>query len=123
AKNYYTCHNTSINNLGFIEFTDVYYIEKQPIDFDLKANNYNIVIRSTSNLELHSATEENALKSSETTLLQDINKFASKTDEATTLHLFFSQTLSFQDHISLKSRLNKLTDKNDLITIAVFIFN
>ena len=26
AKNYFTCHDLSINNLGFIEFTDVYYI-------------------------------------------------------------------------------------------------
>ena len=28
AKNYYTCNDTSIKNLGFIEFTNVNYIEK-----------------------------------------------------------------------------------------------
>jgi len=122
AKNFYTCHNTSINNLGFIEFTDIYYLEKQPNDFNLKPSDYSIIIQTTANMEIRSA-EETILKSSETTLLQDLNKVISENTESITFHLFFSEKLSFQDYISFKSLLNKLTDKKNLIANKEFIFN
>ena len=34
AKNYFTCNNTSFKNLGFLEFTELTYLNKEE-DFDL----------------------------------------------------------------------------------------
>ncbi len=36
AKNYFTCNDTSINNLGFVEFTNVNYSDSSEISQDIK---------------------------------------------------------------------------------------
>ncbi|MCX7551969.1 hypothetical protein [Xanthomarina sp. F2636L] len=122
AKNYYTCHNTSINNLGFIEFTNVYYIEKQPSIIDLKTNEYAIVFHDTSNIEINSSNTD-SFKTSKASLLNDLDQVISKNSESVTLHLFFNNNLSFQDYISFKSKLNTLKDKNVTIANEEFISN
>ena len=33
AKNYFTCNDTSISNLGFLEFTDIYYAKKDSSNY------------------------------------------------------------------------------------------
>ncbi len=33
AKNYFTCNDTSIKNLGFVEFTDVNYAKKDTSNY------------------------------------------------------------------------------------------
>lgn len=123
AKNYYTCHNTSINNLGFIEFTDVYYVEKQAEFFNLKSNEYAIIFNELSKIEIKSSEEAKTLETSEESLLQDINKIISENEETVSLHLYFSKDLSFQDYISFKSLLNKLKNKKVTIANEEFIFN
>ncbi|PWI31243.1 hypothetical protein DI383_00785 [Flavobacteriaceae bacterium LYZ1037] len=122
AKNYFTCNDTSKKNLGFIEFTHVYYIEKQPNTIKLKLNEYRVVFNNPSNIEISTFNIED-LKSSEETLLQDLNKLLLENDEPITLHLFFSKNLSFQNYITFKSLLNKLKNKQLIIANEEFIFN
>ncbi|MEO8934389.1 MAG: hypothetical protein ABI295_08775 [Xanthomarina sp.] len=123
AKNYYTCHNTSINNLGFIEFTEVYYIEKQPNNLDLKSNEYALIFKSSSNIEIESVDQETNLKTSEETLLKVLNEVILENDELITFHLYFSKNLNFQQYISFKSLLSKLKHAKIVISNEEFIFN
>lgn len=123
AKNYYTCHNTSIHNLGFIEFTDVFYIDKQPDSDNLKSDDFHLIFQSPTNIEIHSSKEETTLKISEATLLQTVKDAISINNKTVTLYLYFNKNLSFQEYISFKALLNKLEDKKVIISNKEFLFN
>lgn len=122
ARNYYSCHNTSINNLGFIDFTDIFYIEKTPNKLVVESNKFDIIFYSVSNIEIQ-VSEKNIIKSSEENLLKDINNLIGVTNETKTLHLFFNNSLNFQNYITFKSLLNQLKNKNVVIANEEFIFN
>lgn len=122
AKNFYTCHNTSITNLGFIEFTDVYYKEKHPNDFIIDEENYGIIFNTIFDIKII-RHDYQVLETSETKILEDIKSVFSENSKPKTLHLFFNKSLTFQDYITLKSLLNTLKTQNVIIANEEFVFN
>lgn len=111
AKNYFTCHDLSKNNLGFIEFTNVYYNINSPkknnTEFDVFVESLDkITIRKTSNVII-------SIESNLKNLVADLSTTIDKEHKEITCH--FKNTLTFQDYISLKSRL--ITFDEDQISI------
>jgi hypothetical protein len=122
AKNYYTCHDTSINNLGFIEFTNVYYKEKQPENHNLKPNEYLMVCQTPLNIEVI-GLDIDTLKTTLGTFSKDLKRLFPSFNETKTLQLFLNNKLSFQDYIGIKSKLNKLKEEDLIIANDEFLFN
>lgn len=122
AKNYYTCHDTSINNLGFIEFTNVYYKEKQPENHNLKPNEYLMVCQTPLNIEVI-GLDIDTLKTTLVTFSKDLKRLFPSFNETKTLQLFLNKKLSFQDYIGIKSKLNKLKEEDLIIANDEFLFN
>lgn len=122
ARNYFTCHDTSINNLGFIDFTDIFYIEKQPENLTLELNNYQLIINSGSDIKIVSNNGSN-LKTIKSNLLQNIKEVISVNESSTTFYLFFNKNLTFQDYITFKSLTNQLNSENVIIANKEYIFN
>ncbi|WP_417882737.1 hypothetical protein [Xanthomarina gelatinilytica] len=122
AKNYYTCHDTSINNLGFIEFTNVYYKEKQPEIHNLKPNEYLMVCQTPLNIEVI-GLDIDTLKTTLGTFSKDLKRLFPSFNETKTLQLFLNNKLSFQDYIGIKSKLNKLKEEDLIIANDEFLFN
>lgn len=122
AKNYYTCHDTSINNLGFVEFTNVYYKEKQPENHILKPNEYLMVCQTPLNIEVI-GLDIDTLKTTLGTFSKDLKRLFPSFNETKTLQLFLNNKLSFQDYIGIKSKLNKLKEEELIIANDEFLFN
>ena len=123
VKNYFTCNDTSRQNLGFIEFTDVYYEFSEPVDKSL-----DLLKLLPNDLYENFPSKDGFLElpieintDNKTELKNEIIKYIeilelSISDEMKitgfSLVLYFEENLSFQDYISIKSQLEKLiTDK------------
>ncbi len=116
AKNYYTCNDTSIKNLGFIDFTDVNYVE------EINSENNNIItINSLNDIAIH----HNDVKLSEVDInnliIQLENNF-SNNEENIVLILHFNKQLKFQDYITVKNRLQNLIFETIVIDNNEYIF-
>ena len=116
AKNYYTCNDTSIKNLGFIDFTDVNYVE------EINSENNNIItINSLNDIAIH----HNDVKLSEVDIddliIQLENNF-SNNEENTVLTLHLNKQLKFQDYITVKNRLQNLNFETIVIDNNEYIF-
>lgn len=116
AKNYYTCNNTSIKNLGFIEFTDTNYIEETN-----PKNNSIIAINSLNDITV----QHQDLKLSEVEIndliIQLENNF-SNSEDIIVLTLHLNKKLKFQDYITVKSKLQNLNFENVVIDNNEYIF-
>ena len=137
AKNYFTCNDTSIKNLGFLEFTDVYYemvnshkdsinlhaLQLKPIDDAVISE---LPIPATYLLidNGNKADFENLIKpilqyqKAIYTAMPDKNIITS----GFSLNIYFDGHLSFQDYISMKSTLEKLNTEKLKITSNEFIY-
>lgn len=116
AKNYYTCNDTSIKNLGFIDFTDVNYVEEINSE-----NNYIITINSLNDI----AILHNDVKLSEVdidNLIIQLEKNFNKNEENTVLTLHLNKQLKFQDYITVKNRLQNLNFETIVIDNNEYIF-
>lgn len=116
AKNYYTCNDTSIENLGFIDFTDVNYVEEINSE-----NNYIITINSLNDIAIH----HNDVKLSEVdidNLIIQLEKNFNKNEENTVLTLHLNKQLKFQDYITVKNKLQNLNFENVVIDNNEYIF-
>lgn len=118
AKNYFSCNDTSIENLGFLEFTDVYYdlseIEKEGTDFlvspttelDDQLSSSDKFLKIPFNIDnANKATFKNEILS-----LVKLKEASHELDESMALKgfmfiLYFDKQLTFQDYISIKSQL------------------
>ncbi len=97
AKNYYTCHYKKINNLGFIEFTDVFYHE-EPIEDYLSEQNikdYHVINFNSDGIFI----KDKSIKLEKLKPLDSIN---------TKVFLSFNKSMSFQKYISYKEQLTKI---------------
>lgn len=122
AKNYYSCNDISIKNLGFIDFTDVFYHTKDSVisiekaRANLKENSLEIQVKSLEDIKISNR--------SESTNLKDFASFL-KTDaiaKPTYLILNVSENLTFQDYIFVKSALLKTTSTDLILDPNEFIY-
>ncbi|MCF7568508.1 hypothetical protein L3X37_09040 [Sabulilitoribacter arenilitoris] len=126
AKNYFTCSDISRQNLGFIEFTDVYYNKKHIVN--VLADNYSslsnkliINIESLNDIKINSHFNEiNITHSNSQELNQDIKSLSN--NKKNTVMLFFGKNLLFQDYITIKSIISKLNLENITISNNEFIY-
>lgn len=113
AKNYFTCNDTSIGNLGFLEFTDVYYEFTEATDpsttialIPQETNQDSIV----SNYHLQLPIQIN--NSNKFKIVDEVTEMINGTHSYSeekrvtefSIQLYFDKNLSFQDYISVKSQ-------------------
>tara|TARA_R110002049_G_scaffold284384_1_gene464947 strand:+ start:1237 stop:1917 length:681 start_codon:yes stop_codon:yes gene_type:complete len=127
AKNYFTCNDMSIGNLGFLEFTDVNYAKKDSSNYWAGKNH----IWKRNHLEVHFIDDTNTFiegiivepiqtKSKNKDLTSSLTNLIKS--DTIKLILNFNQTLSFQDYISIKSELLKLKSEKIRIDPNEFIY-
>ena len=94
AKNFYTCHFKKINNLGFIEFTDIYYHE-EPLEDYLEAQNI-------TDCYVIDFNADNILFNKEAITVDQLKHLDSIKEK---IFLKFDKTMNFQKYISYKEGL------------------
>lgn len=117
AKNYFTCNNLSENNLGFIDFTNIYYKTEA---LELPKNTYLINIESLNKIEI-STSESSTKTTSKDNLISDL-KMMKDNSKQTTILLHFNKNLTFQEYISLKSELSKIESPTLVISNNEYIY-
>lgn len=117
AKNYFTCNNLSENNLGFIDFTNIYYKTEA---LELPKNTYLINIESLNKIEI-SASKSSTKTTSKDNLIRDL-KMIKDNSKQTTAILHFNKNLTFQEYISLKSELSKIESPTLVISNNEYIY-
>lgn len=134
AKNYFTCNDTSIGNLGFIDFTDVNYEFSEPKNnlIDLLSVISNDLVgklkdTNTSKLQLNVNEKNKSMIVDEiinSSYLLENTSLPSEEIKTTnfSFQLYFDEHLSFQDYISIKSELLKLKSGKIIIDTNEFIY-
>ncbi|MEM5540741.1 hypothetical protein [Olleya sp. AS48] len=124
ARNYYTCNDTSIKNLGFIDFTEVVYINEneegisnKPINEDNKI--IDIMCFSIDDIKI---SIDNKTISSDFSQLKKLIQNEIE-HNGSYIVLGFKKTLLFQDYISLKSIIKTFETENTEISNNEFIFD
>lgn len=114
AKNYFTCNDTSISNLGFVEFTDVVYEKNEGIIMTPDTSHIGITFfKPLSSIKsipifVHKWPETNTFDTDEKYLQSIIRDSIASNDTHKKIYLTFSEELSFQDYIRLKDLINKM---------------
>jgi hypothetical protein len=129
AKNYFTCHDTDINNLGFIEFTDVVYhnnLITNLIAEEIDKKNESVILyfNATDDIKINTLNNDvnNLISHSNVSQLNnDLMSIIEKQNVKTSFILCFNKNLSFQKYISFKSILSKLSAQPILISNTEFI--
>ncbi len=111
AKNYFTCNDISIKNLGFIEFTDINFLTKESAEND--SENVTCHILFQENQEIHIQTS-NALtyKTNKENFIDTMHKVYKQNENLSLIVASFDSNLSFQNYIHFKSLLSPF--KQDL---------
>ena len=134
AKNYYTCNDTSIKNLGFIDFTDVEYrlnySEDNYEDIEIDDNSFdiNLIINSLEDITINSfmISGETNLNKLNDYLKEKLNVLNLDDKEHGgdfyNLQIGFNKSLSFQDYISIKSKLMHFKNERTVINKIEQIF-
>jgi len=120
AKNYFTCNDTSRQNLGFIEFTDVVYYNDAS-GYDVEGSSY-FASLSFSNLnDIRIVTSDNKVfQSDRSSLIKTINDLFNLNE--CLIYLEFKDSLTFQEYISIKSMTEKFDSENIIISNNEFIY-
>lgn len=132
AKNYFTCSNPNIQNLAFIEFTDVvYHMESFEKYFSNTENQIKdkpdqivgIIVHSLDSITINFFTKGCSLiqTSNKNNLIKDLIGDFINVGEIIIL-IEFNQNLTFQDYIAYKSLLLKLNLPNVTISNDEFIY-
>lgn len=141
AKNYFTCNDTSIGSLGFVEFTDVNYQighkPKHPIKIDKSSSNdFKREFDLTNNISSLSVNIDleifNKFKNdfdlfiiSLESMLKIFNISEKEEEQAikkVLLKLYFDKSLKFQDYVSFKMELKKIKSDKIIIDTNEFIY-
>ena len=127
SKNYYTCNDTSIKNLGFLDFTDVVYrpdnvMPSTSPEYDNPTEKRVIIdFKNITDIKLVSLLNDSIIKeTSIQNLKMDIEALPQNTSYE--FYLNFNKTLSFQDYISFKSTLFKINSSKMTINENEFIY-
>lgn len=136
AKNYFTCNDTSIKNLGFLDFTDINYkyvdITTDSISLQMLENSkelYKSHILEHGYLKLSVIFNQNGkIKYEDKSLLISdyLNEIPPReypiVANGVSLELNFDQSLSFQDYISIKSELSQIEREDIIVSPFEFIY-
>lgn len=127
ARNYFTCNNTDLKNLSFIDFTNINFQThfNEESDSDFLSENYLGIVRFNSlelieikiDYEEHTDIEEYSFNS----LFNEINELVKS--RKLTIKLSFNSKLSFQEYITIKSKLLTIKSDNLEILSDEIIFN
>ncbi|TJY37267.1 hypothetical protein [Pontimicrobium aquaticum] len=114
-QNYFTCNNTDLKNLSFIEFTDVNYFKS----LNTKINN---------DSEIYIRVYENGIISPFHDMRKGYDSIASLNDYFEThsekkLVLTFDENLTIQGYINIKSQILSLDQLPIVISNDEFIYN
>lgn len=123
AKNYFTCNNTSIKNLGFIEFTGVnYHLEKKKQEEEMMnlENQIKIFAPKLNTLQIKTSLDSSLVVTTIDKLFNELNTLSAKKPFELTLNL--SAELTFQDYITLKDELTRLNSEDFVIHTSEFIY-
>jgi hypothetical protein len=128
AKNYFTCNDTSINNIGFVEFTDLNYTNDSIADFitELYVNpskthkEYYVNFLTSDSLVIGNQTYIEGLN--KMYLIETLRDKIKNDTLKPKIHLTFKQNLSFQDYISFKSEIFKLNKEPVEVSKNEFIY-
>lgn len=126
VKNYYTCNDTSIKNLGFIEFTSTNYILKDSLNANKfntlwKKNKLEVYVKSLTEIQLISVSLNSVVVETNLEMLHSELKNLQLNDTAN-LVLNFKKTLTFQDYITFKSLIKELNLAKFTINNNEFIY-
>lgn len=128
SKNYFTCNDTSIKNLGFIEFTDIEFTEKRDfINYSKTSSLKNLKNQISINFNsaeviriLNPKTKEFSIKISKNSLFKHLKKIDSLEN---IIYLDFSDSLLFEDYIKYKSIILNTNLELAQISNQEFIYN
>ncbi|MFP4846647.1 hypothetical protein [Winogradskyella sp. PE311] len=135
AKNFFTCNDTSIGNLGFLEFTDVNYeiidIVKDSIAIHASQRiGYNDIVisqnPSPTTYFVITNTNKEDFENQAHQILELLEKNIPLSEglkiNGLSIDLYFEENLSFQDYIRIKSKLSELISKTVRISTNEFIY-
>ena len=129
AKNYFTCNDTGIKNLGFIDFTNVVYHENDSHEYLNKKKPFadqliNIKVNSIDSTYVSFIWNDTIFvhTSNQDELLDHLKSNITNEGKAIIVSEF-NESLSFQDYIAYKSLLSQLDLKNVSIAQDEFVFN
>jgi len=128
AKNYFTCNDTSIKNLGFVEFTDMTYKEKDSSSYWAgknhlwKRNHLEIHFIDSTQVFVEGIIEDSQVqfKLRKSELLNTI--YNTIKNDSVKLISNFSNKLTFQNYISIKRELGKINSDKIIIDTNEFIY-
>lgn len=127
ARNYFTCSNPDIQNLAFIEFTQVNYQTELITDF-LKNNPVNnkdysqvfLNFRSDGKIDIG---KNFILKPTDSmNFMIDLELILSNDDLKDKIYLNYDEELTFQDYITFKTMLLKINVEEAIISNDEFIY-
>lgn len=128
ARNYFTCNDTSKKTLGFIDFTDVVYVDASlETDAQKVSEMEDTTAINTIGLNLSdivsiiTPNQEPFVTTINSNALIDSLKKMDTTKSSVILN--FNKSLSFQDYITYKSMLSKNDFKHLEISHEEFLYN
>ena len=126
ARNYFSCSNPEIQNLAFIDFTEVTY-HNQPIQAFVREVDIPdtiiplyINVRDRDTVQLGRLFTVSTFKLSE--LLERLNQVANSDSLTNRIYMNYKSNLSFQDYIDFKTELLKLKHARLQIAMDEFIY-
>lgn len=129
AKNFFTCNDTSIQNLGFIEFTDVKYQRSSIRDFfEFQERDETLGILLNVQSSNAYSLELKTFKDTSTEFFEDIDSVKTALQKATeqqadhNLYLVFFSQLTFQDYIRVKALVSQLKNSGLKVDSNEFIY-
>lgn len=127
SKNYFTCNDTSIENLGFLEFTNTIY-KMNSILPNVSSDYYNskekriiLDFKSFNDIKFVTLYNDSIIKKSTLKTLQtDLETLSNEAVYDIILNI--NDQLTFQDYITFKSSLSKVKSANVTINENEFIY-
>lgn len=117
AKNYFTCNDSSIKNLAFIEFTDTYYNYKTQ-EVPNVENSIIMTVKNLSEITFSTSFDLN-IELSKENISHALTIIRKNYNNDTTLTLSMTENLTFQEYITL---INTLAPYKDRISNNEFIY-
>jgi len=120
AKNYFTCNDTSRQNLGFIEFTDiVYFNDASGYDGELNSDDASMLVFNLNDIRIITS-DNKVFQTDKSSLIKTITNLFNLNKGL--IYLEFKDSLTFQEYISIKSVIEKLDSENITISNNEFIY-